>query len=105
MVLNIKALCVSTPCLLEDWLILKIRTVRSFAAPVTAYQLKRHVISEDFNVYCKFFSGFLLIFIQTSSKISLKFLIFIMALSVTINEKTLKVCFSLRRQCVYFFKN
>jgi hypothetical protein len=35
--LNIRALCVSTPCRLEDWLIIKIKTIRSFDTSVTAY--------------------------------------------------------------------
>jgi hypothetical protein len=53
--LNIRALCVSTPCLVEDWLIIKIKTLRSFDTSITAYQFKRHIISED----CKFFSFYI----------------------------------------------
>ena len=60
--LNIKVLCVSTPCLLEDFFILNITTVRSFETSIRAYQLKRRKISEDLNVYCKFSSGLLFIF-------------------------------------------
>jgi hypothetical protein len=61
-VLNIKTLCVSMPYLLEDCLILKITIVRTFETSITAYHLKRHIFSEDLNVYCKFFSGLLFVF-------------------------------------------
>ena len=62
LVLHIKALCVSTPWHLADWLFLKITTVRSFQTSITAYQLKRRIISEDLNVYFRFFWGLLSIF-------------------------------------------
>jgi hypothetical protein len=61
-VLNIKALCVSMPYLLEDWLILKLTIVRNFETSITAYELKGRIFSEDLNVYCKLFSGLLFIF-------------------------------------------
>jgi hypothetical protein len=54
--LNITALCVSTPCRLEDWLVIKIKTILSFDTSVTAHQFKRRIFSEDLNVYCKLFS-------------------------------------------------